>query len=122
MQRLLLGVLFCLCVMAPAASAATLDVCGSGCTYSNSNLQDALSAATCGDTVRLQAGFVYNGNFTVTGRSCSASTFITVTSSRADWIPLAGTRVTPSHRANLATLNTTNTDPVLAGVLAAGQP
>ena len=45
------------------ASAATLRVCKSGCTYTT--LQLAIDAAQPGDTILLRAGETFVGNYTL---------------------------------------------------------
>src|SRR5687767_6416911 len=64
--RYLLGscALFILAAMAPVR-AATLTVCASGCGYTNANLQNAINAAVGGDVILLQAGYLYQGTFTL---------------------------------------------------------
>jgi hypothetical protein len=66
-RRLLWLVLLCVCVTVSQQRlrAATLTVCASGCTYTNSQLQTALNAAVGGDVILLQEGYLYQGTFTL---------------------------------------------------------
>src|SRR5690242_18277788 len=43
--------------------ASNITVCASGCTYTNAQLQTAMDAAALGDTILLQSGAEYTGNF-----------------------------------------------------------
>jgi len=65
------------------------------------NLQNAINAATCGDTIVLVAGSTYSGNFTIPSTSCSG--WIVVESSALASLPSSGTRVGPSNVSNMAT-------------------
>ena len=56
------------------ASAATLRVCASGCTYTK--LQSAIDAAQPGDTILLRAGETFVGNYTLRDKG-SSTAFIT---------------------------------------------
>ena len=76
-----------------------------------SSLQAALNASTCGDTVVLQAGSTYSGNFTVPNiGSCSG--WVVVESSNVSSLP-SGTRVGPSSVSKMASLSTATLGPVL---------
>ena len=75
------------------------------------SFQKALNAATCGDTIVLQAGSVYRGNFTVPNiGSCSG--WVVVESSSAADLP-SERRVDPSSVSNMATLSSTALAPVV---------
>lgn len=52
---------------AARAEAATITVCAAGCSYNNTQLATALTAAsaTTNDVILLQEGFTYVGNFTI---------------------------------------------------------
>src|ERR1041385_4988669 len=72
------------------ASAATLTVPAGG------NLQSALNAAQPGDTIVLDAGAVYAGDFVLPNKS--GSSYITIQSSRVGELP-DGVRVGPAQSA-----------------------
>lgn len=87
----------CLGVIAGAtqASAATLRVCASGCTYSD--FQDALDAAQPGDTILLRAGETFVGNFVLPAKGASDSPPILIRSDAPDTaLPSASTRLVPT--------------------------
>ncbi len=86
------------------ARVATLTVCASGCTYTNTQLQTAINAAVAGDTILLQEGFTYVGDFTLpvkAGAGSSAWTEIrtgvnsTGTVQATNRYPAANTRICP---------------------------
>src|SRR5262249_9269211 len=61
-----------------------------------SNLQLALNAAKCGDTLMLQAGATFSGIFTFPSKPCDDQHWITVRTSAANSVlPPEGTRLTP---------------------------
>ena len=79
------------------ASAATLTVNAGG------SLQAAIDAAQPGDTIVLQAGATFTGQFIL--RAKGGSAYITIRSSTPDAsLPGAGTRITPAHAPLLAKL------------------
>jgi hypothetical protein len=115
-----LGVL----LLAATAQAATITVCASGCTNTNSQLQAALDAAAPGDTISLQENFVYIGDFIIPNqKTCGAQdatciitvqTGVTSTGAAVPStnFPLANVRIAPSYAANLAKIQpTSNTSP-----------
>jgi len=60
------------------------------------DLQSALNSAACGDTIQLQAGAVFAGNFTVPATTCDDQHWIIVRTSTPDaQLPPEGTRMTP---------------------------
>ena len=60
------------------------------------DLQAALNNANCGDTLELQAGATFTGNFTVPAKSCDDGHWIIVRTSAPDNVlPAEGQRVTP---------------------------
>ena len=80
----------CLCVFASTASAATITVNAGG------DLQAALNSAQPGDTILLQAGATWTGNYTLPPKS--GTSFITVRSSASDTqLPGPGVRLTPGY-------------------------
>ena len=63
-----------------------------------SELGEALEKAACGDTIRLQAGGEFAGNFKLPAKSCDDAHWIVLRSSAADSdLPAEGTRVTPCY-------------------------
>ncbi len=87
---------------AGSAQAATITVNAGG------DLQAALNSAVAGDTILLQAGATFTGNFTLPYKS--GTTYITVRSSAADTsLPLAGVRITPAYASLLPKLVSPNT-------------
>jgi hypothetical protein len=96
--RYLAAVTFTLAVSLPAA-AATITVPAGG------NFQAALDSAAAGDTILLQAGATFTGNFVV--RSGKVS--LTIRSSAADsLLPAAGQRTSPQYAAVLPKLKSPN--------------
>ena len=69
---------------------------------SATSFQNAINAATCGDTIVLAAGSTYRGNFTIPSASCSG--WIVIESSALAGLPSPGNRVAPSNVSNMATL------------------
>lgn len=95
-------------LLSTAVSAADKYVCdrpqnGHTCNYSNRQLQRAFDEANPGDTFYLEAGATYSGSF-IFRTHAPANNPITVTSSRADWLPGPNTRITPADLPNLPTL------------------
>jgi hypothetical protein len=77
------------------------------------NLQDALNAARPGDTILLEAGARFVGNFVLPAKEGAA--YVTVRSAIPDSrLPGEGTRVTPSQALAFAKLRSPNNEPVLA--------
>jgi hypothetical protein len=92
---------------ATTASAATITVNAGG------NLQTALNSAQPGDTIVLQAGATFTGNFTLPVKPGTA--YITVRSSAADAsLPAANVRIDPRYASFLPKLKSANSSPVLA--------
>ena len=78
------------------ASGATLQVCASGCQYSN--LQLAIDAAVAGDTILLRAGETFAGPF-VLRRKAASSLWIEIRSDAADAVlPAENVRLVPSGK------------------------
>jgi hypothetical protein len=89
---------------ASALQAATITVDAGG------NLQSALDAARPGDTIVLQAGAVFTGDFTLPAKGGAA--YITIRSSAPDGsLPPAGSRITPSSAPLLAKIRSTSAGP-----------
>jgi hypothetical protein len=76
----------------PGSTVAAHDVAG---------LTSALGALQCGQTISLDAGVTYNGNFTLPAKGCDNGHWITIKT--AGTIPAEGTRITPCY-ANVASL------------------
>lgn len=97
-----------LVLAAPSAhvAAATFTVAAGG------DLQGALNSAQPGDTVELQGGATFVGNF-VLSLKADKEGVITVRSAQHPALPPAGTRVQPSHAPMLAKLRSPNTQPAL---------
>jgi hypothetical protein len=92
----------------------------------SADLQKALNAALCGDTISLQAGATFTGTFTFPAKHCDDAHWIVVRSNAPDSaLPPEGTRATPCYagtaslpgRPSLACSNTSN---VLAKLAFAG--
>jgi hypothetical protein len=75
------------------------------------SFKNAVSAATCGDTIVLVAGSTYSGNFTIPATSCSG--WIVIETSALSGLPASGNRVGPSNIANMATISTPNISPAI---------
>src|SRR5438552_12037026 len=99
--------LFTILVTANGARAATLTVNSGG------DLQAALNAAQPGDTILLQAGATFTGNFMLPVKNGSAD--ITLRSSADDsLLPAAGVRMTPAYASQLPKLRSTSNGAALA--------
>ena len=93
----------CALLVTPAlAAAADIYVPAGG------DLQAALNSAQAGDTILLQAGATFVGNFTLPVHA--GTDFITVRSSAPDAsLPPAGTRITPAYAAYLPKIRSATT-------------
>jgi hypothetical protein len=61
-------------------------------------LSGAIQKAACGDTIRLQAGAEFAGNFTLPAKRCDDEHWIVLRTSAADTdLPAEGTRLTPCY-------------------------
>ena len=61
-------------------------------------LSAAIEKAACGDTIRLQAGAEFGGNFTLPAKHCDDAHWIVLRTSAADTdLPAEGTRLTPCY-------------------------
>jgi hypothetical protein len=74
------------------------------------SFQAALNAVPPGGTIRLARGATYVGNFTLPAKG--GSDYIVITT-RDVALPLAGTRIDPSYRGQLATIRSPSTSPAL---------
>ena len=88
----------------PVASAATTLVPAGG------DLQAALINARPGDTIALEPGATYVGNFTLPDKNGTG--WITIRPSGSDVVP-EGTRITPALAAGLPKLRSPNNQPVV---------
>jgi len=65
---------------------------------SGDDLQDALNHASCGDTLRLEAGATFSGLFRLAKKSCDDAHWIIIRTSATDSeLPPQGTRLTPCY-------------------------
>jgi hypothetical protein len=76
------------------------------------DLQGALNSAQPGDTIILQAGATYTGNFTLPVKSGTA--WIYVQSSALSSLPAAGTRVAPAQAGLMPKIVSPNTMPAIS--------
>ncbi|HZT76289.1 MAG TPA: carbohydrate-binding protein [Vicinamibacterales bacterium] len=105
----------CLCAAACArtAGAATLTVNAGG------DLQAALNAAKPGDTIVLQAGATFTGNYKLPAKG--GTSYITIRSSTPDSaLPADGTRITPAAAPLLAKIKSNQNGSALRTIGAAG--
>jgi hypothetical protein len=93
---------------------------------SGRDLQSALNAANCGDTIQLQAGATFTGVFTFPAKSCDDNHWIIVRTGADDSsLPAEGSRLTPCY-AGVSSLpgrpafNCASTQDVLAKLLTPG--
>jgi len=62
------------------------------------NLQQAFNAASCGDTIRLEAGASFTGSFSLPAKPCDDQHWIIIRSDAPDSsLPPEGTRLTPCY-------------------------
>jgi hypothetical protein len=105
-------VLMILIFQAATVSAATIQVAAGG------DLQAALNAARPGDTILLEPGAVFTGNFKLPVHGGSA--YVTVRSAAADaLLPGPGVRITPAYAPHLPKITSPNSMPALRTVAAA---
>ena len=79
---------------------------------SGGSFQAAIDAAQPGDTITLQAGATFRGNFIL--REKSGTAWITIRSSAINLLPPAGARVKPSDAIDMPKVVAPNTAPALA--------
>jgi hypothetical protein len=91
-----------------AVSAATIRV------KAGDNLQTAINAAQSGDTLLLEAGATFSGNFVLPVKT--GTEFITIRTDVPDSEYPAGVRITPTTAAKLARIKSPNNGPALATV------
>ena len=88
------------------AATAALARAAQGATYNvgtGASLQDALNAARPGDTIILEAGAQFSGNFLIPNKGTS-SEWITIQSSAMSSLPPDGVRVTPQFASSMPKL------------------
>jgi hypothetical protein len=96
-------------LVAPHAHAAEIHVPAGG------NLQGALNAAVGGDTILLEPGATWTGNFTLPVHPGEG--YVTVRSAAGDdLLPPAGARITPAYGPQLPKLTAPNSMPALRTV------
>jgi hypothetical protein len=78
------------------------------------NLQTAINAAQPGDTLLLEAGATFSGNFILPVKTGAA--YITITTSPSAGLPGPAARVLPAHAPWLAKIKSPNNGPALATV------
>src|SRR5262249_15669583 len=62
------------------------------------NFQEALDKASCGDTIKLQAGATYRGAWKLPAKQCDDAHWIIIRTSAPDSsLPPEGTRITPCY-------------------------
>lgn len=96
----------------PRATVATAYVAPTGVTINvpaGGSLQSAIDSANPGDTIVLQAGATYTGNFVLRAKAGSAP--IHIRSSAAASLPV-GVRVSPAQASLMAKVVTVNSSPV----------
>ena len=92
----------------PAVVGQTWNVAAGG------DLQAALNSAQPGDTILLQAGATFTGNFVLPAKSGASTAYITIRSSAADSaLPGPTARINPSYQSLLPKIKSTNTEPAL---------
>jgi Putative Ig domain len=65
---------------------------------SDTNLQTALNAVECGQTLQLQAGATFTGTFTLPAKNCNVNQWIIIRTSAPDTsLPTEGQRATPCY-------------------------
>src|SRR5215510_299201 len=92
--RIAVGVSLCLCVAVSSARAATITVPAGG------DLQAAINDAQPGDTIALEAGATYTGNFKLPAKN--GATFITIRTAGDADLPGEGGRISPDYAPLLA--------------------
>jgi hypothetical protein len=66
--------------------------------HAGDNLEEAFSQASCGDTLKLEAGSAFTGHFVLPAKHCDDAHWIIIRTSAPDSaLPLEGTRLTPCY-------------------------
>ncbi len=95
-------------VYSPTGGGGVLTVNAGG------DFQAALDEAQPGDTIVLQAGATFTGNFVLPAKSSSATDYITITTSATSGLPGASSRITPSYASLLPKIQSPNGMPAIA--------
>jgi len=69
--------------------------------HTSTAFQSAINSANPGDTIVLDAGVIYNGNFTLPAKSNPNNLWIYIVSSALASLPAPGTRVSPTDAVNM---------------------
>lgn len=77
------------------------------------DLQDALDDARPGDTIRLEAGASFVGNFTLPNKGSSSAWIVIRTDLPDSGLPPEGTRITPARAVSLAKILSANSAPAV---------
>jgi hypothetical protein len=84
------------------------------------DLQAALNSAIPGDTIQLEAGATYTGNFTLPKKSSTQADWIVIRTSAVDSaIPAKGVRVDPEVAKSFPKIVSPNSDPAISTALGA---
>ncbi len=89
--------------------ASLLAVAANIPVHMGDNLQTAITGASCGDSLILDAGATWDGTFLLPNKSCSSGTPITITSSAAASLPVCTgptTHVNPADATNMPRIRT----------------
>lgn len=108
--------MLCAALLSLAATASTTDTSLIR-VPAGADLQQAIERARPGDTILLDAGATYTGNFRLMPHQGGA--FITIRTRGDDGLPAAGERIGPEHAPRLARLRSPNRQPVLTTAPAA---
>ncbi len=96
----------------PALTGTSVSVNAGG------DVQAAIDAAACGDTIRLQAGATFTGNFRLPVKTCPTGQWVVITTTATD-LPAPGTRARPIDAAKMPKLVTAISGAVLSTASAA---
>jgi hypothetical protein len=103
------------CGTTPTATTSTTSQPKLIAVNQGGDLQAAINAALPGDTIVLQAGATFVGNFVLPFKRSATGAYVTIRSSAADsTLPPAGTRMTPAYASRLPKLRSPNGNPALA--------
>jgi hypothetical protein len=81
--------------------------------HTSADLQDALNSANPGDTIVLDAGSTYIGNFTLPAKAHPDNKWIYMESSGLSRLPAPGMRVSPSDASSMGQIVTPNGSPAI---------
>ena len=81
--------------------------------HTSADLQDALNSADPGDTIVLDAGSTYTGNFTLPAKAHPDNKWIYMESSGLSRLPAPGMRVSPSDASSMGQIVTPNGSPAI---------